>query len=267
MYFLLLDIQLISDSIQTSMAFALSFDENVLLNPSTPVPLFPIFSPAPTIYGDMRSINLPSPLIPQSTPQNPLPPLNSFDIFPSQNQSYTSMMEPSLPLLSPPLDSYENIPPPSYQLCLVCNSFNSSPQSFYLSNSSYICPQCQLPPLVASTALNQTQDYANPSPCSYGNIPYISQNLVPITASNAKMNRMSNNKHFVHSLPMLETSFEISPAANLTSLPIRKAEKTKSGKSIMCTNCKTTRTSLWRRDGRRRIVCNACGLYWKFHKQ
>ena len=31
-------------------------------------------------------------------------------------------------------------------------------------------------------------------------------------------------------------------------------------------HCRTTETSLWRRDGHGNTVCNACGLYWSLHK-
>lgn len=34
-----------------------------------------------------------------------------------------------------------------------------------------------------------------------------------------------------------------------------------------CTNCLTTKTSLWRRDSEGRPVCNACGLYFKLHSK
>lgn len=34
---------------------------------------------------------------------------------------------------------------------------------------------------------------------------------------------------------------------------------------MICTNCKTTTTSLWRRNTLGEPVCNACGLYYKLH--
>lgn len=32
-----------------------------------------------------------------------------------------------------------------------------------------------------------------------------------------------------------------------------------------CANCKTTTTTLWRRNQNGEPVCNACGLYYKLH--
>ncbi|XP_018334707.1 transcription factor GATA-4 [Agrilus planipennis] len=34
---------------------------------------------------------------------------------------------------------------------------------------------------------------------------------------------------------------------------------------MMCANCTTKTTSLWRRNGHGETVCNACGLYYKLH--
>lgn len=39
-----------------------------------------------------------------------------------------------------------------------------------------------------------------------------------------------------------------------------------SNNSTRCANCQTVKTTAWRRDQRGRLVCNACGLYYRLHK-
>lgn len=34
---------------------------------------------------------------------------------------------------------------------------------------------------------------------------------------------------------------------------------------MSCTNCGTMTTTIWRRNMKGEMVCNACGLYWKLH--
>lgn len=43
------------------------------------------------------------------------------------------------------------------------------------------------------------------------------------------------------------------------------ANNSMSSKDMSCTNCGTTTTTIWRRNVRGEMVCNACGLYFKLH--
>ena len=63
----------------------------------------------------------------------------------------------------------------------------------------------------------------------------------------------------------------------LSSLQFRKSTKlnfllfvdvfqsTTKREGTVCSNCRTTQTTLWRRNGNGEPVCNACGLYHKLH--
>ncbi len=43
------------------------------------------------------------------------------------------------------------------------------------------------------------------------------------------------------------------------------AQTTTKREGTICANCKTTQTTLWRRNHNGEPVCNACGLYHKLH--
>ena len=45
--------------------------------------------------------------------------------------------------------------------------------------------------------------------------------------------------------------------------PVLKSSTRREG--TVCANCKTTHTTLWRRNHNGEPVCNACGLYYKLH--
>lgn len=44
-----------------------------------------------------------------------------------------------------------------------------------------------------------------------------------------------------------------------------KNSNTPTAKDMTCTNCGTTTTTIWRRNIKGEMVCNACGLYFKLH--
>ena len=50
---------------------------------------------------------------------------------------------------------------------------------------------------------------------------------------------------------------------HLASLQSLQSAARRAGTS--CANCKTTTTTLWRRNQGGEPVCNACGLYYKLH--
>ena len=57
---------------------------------------------------------------------------------------------------------------------------------------------------------------------------------------------------------------KVGRALNVSLCP-SKTQNTTRREGTVCANCRTTTTTLWRRNGSGEPVCNACGLYHKLH--
>ncbi|KAI8969208.1 hypothetical protein BDF20DRAFT_893730 [Mycotypha africana] len=56
------------------------------------------------------------------------------------------------------------------------------------------------------------------------------------------------------------------PNGNSSMLPATSMHTNNEDKMMVCSNCEATSTPLWRRSADDKILCNACGLYYKLHK-
>lgn len=79
----------------------------------------------------------------------------------------------------------------------------------------------------------------------------------PLAAPSADMAESSVNNIWTG-------SDEITKSNNNNNSP-KSANNNSSQKDLSCTNCGTTTTTIWRRNLRGEMVCNACGLYFKLH--
>lgn len=58
---------------------------------------------------------------------------------------------------------------------------------------------------------------------------------------------------------------EVGGKQNTMTTNNNKGGNTQQSKDMSCTNCGTTTTTIWRRNVKGEMVCNACGLYFKLH--
>lgn len=88
-------------------------------------------------------------------------------------------------------------------------------------------------------------------------------NNSPLSAQASDMVADTSNNH------LWTGPDEPSPKANnnnnSSSKNANNNQQNQSQKDLSCTNCGTTTTTIWRRNMRGEMVCNACGLYFKLH--
>lgn len=92
---------------------------------------------------------------------------------------------------------------------------------------------------------------------------------------------LDNNDSINADISLNESNPEINLSGGPQAWNLADEQQTKSGagagtgggnknqnsqqKDMSCTNCGTTTTTIWRRNVRGEMVCNACGLYFKLH--
>ncbi|KAL1449657.1 hypothetical protein WDU94_002142 [Cyamophila willieti] len=204
------------------------------------------YSPPPSVKSSSSS------MLPSSTSGGALPPLNHIRFHhPYARKSYSFMSPTST---SSPNASSNFLP-----------DWSSPP---YTTNPGEIIYSP-----VASSA-NTNTSTANSTSSSSGNTS---------TSRSHRNNSSNNNSSNINSFSASASLSAIASSLSSTSVgpptgdfykpypgstreekaSRRQTASRRSG--LICSNCNTTNTSLWRRNQQGEPVCNACGLYYKLH--
>ncbi|KAL5281856.1 GATAd family protein [Megaselia abdita] len=151
---------------------------------------------------------------------------------------------------------YKSFPftiPPTLSIQATTNSQNDEPIPLlktdikvekFQSNSSKLCRRKQACPSKNDNGDNSIiEDSSLPNENSRGNIGGNNVWHVPVGSND----KASKNQNFNH------TNNSNNNGSNNNQ------------KEMFCSNCGTTTTTIWRRNLRGEMVCNACGLYFKLH--
>uniref|UniRef100_A0A8D8ZX62 Box A-binding factor n=1 Tax=Cacopsylla melanoneura TaxID=428564 RepID=A0A8D8ZX62_9HEMI len=204
------------------------------------------YSPPPSVKSSSSS------MLPSSTSGGALPPLNHIRFHPYARKSY--------PFMSPTSTSSANAP------SNFLPDWSSPP---YTTNPGELIYSP-----VASSA-NTNTSTANSTSSSSGTTS---------TSRSHRNNSSNNNSSNINSFSA-SASLSAIASGSLSSTSVgpppgdyykgyagstreekasrRQTASRRSG--LVCSNCNTTNTSLWRRNQQGEPVCNACGLYYKLH--
>ncbi|XP_049821766.1 GATA-binding factor 6-B isoform X2 [Aethina tumida] len=118
-------------------------------------------------------------------------------------------------------------------------------------------------PIVAQNPSNQiTLHGANESVYVWGDQMYQAP-------QNYQLTQADSTQHYVSPQQTEYINGVQEPGPSRQNLPPVPEESIQQGNArrsgVQCANCKTTSTTLWRRNNQGEPVCNACGLYFKLH--